>query len=154
VDVEVDLCRLAGLCPGGRYGNGVGNRPEGVTASADLAFDIIEGVWAKVEVSGEVEELTGAGSYAVVKRLSSSTPGPAECFRLLVRRFWKRMNAIRTARTRAPPTPAPMAMYLTEDDFAFTGVGVDVAMGVYTNRSISHTFGNEGSTTVTLIVCC
>jgi hypothetical protein len=49
------VCDLAVLRPGWAYAYGVGNRPEGIAASADLAFetdDMIEGVWARVEVCG------------------------------------------------------------------------------------------------------
>jgi hypothetical protein len=133
--MAMDVWCLAVVRPGWVYGYGVGNRPEGNAASADLAFetdDMIEGVCAKAEVCGGLVSLTGTGLYEVAKISSSSTPGPIiGYFRLLALRFWKRMNPMRRARIKAPPTAAPMAMYLTDDDFALTGVGVDVATGVY-----------------------
>jgi hypothetical protein len=81
--MAMDVCGLAMARPGWIYGYGVGNRPEGIAASADLAFetdDMIEGVWEKADVCGGLVSLTGTGFYEVVKISSLSTPGPVGTF--------------------------------------------------------------------------
>jgi hypothetical protein len=118
--MAMDVCGLAVLRLGWTYGYGVGNRPEGIAASVDLAFETDGGVWERSEAIGGVVSLTGTGLHRVVKRSSSSMPLGACCLR-------KRMNPMR-AKIVAPRQQR--LMYLTEDDFAFTGVGVDVATGM------------------------